>query len=243
MAWRVAFVVPAAVALIAIYVARECPESPYWVRTQDRKRRIKATRDAGGAISAEDQEWLAKDREIPLTPVVHADMWRNTAAATFVAAVPRSSTEPWAAGSLIFVEGARLVPRRIRSFYIWWGLIGFLGLLTSGLIADRFGRRPAFYVYVAEGAIFLTLLVYAESNTELWVYGLLWSIGFLVSGGRATILTAEIYPTRIRGVGNGFTWATAWFVGFVLWPFVTVWLTERTGSFAASFLIVPFACC
>jgi len=35
--------------------------------------------------------------------------------------------------------------------------------------------------------------------------------------------------------------ATAWFVGFVLWPFVTVWLTERTGSFAASFLIVPFA--
>ena len=76
---------------------------------------------------------------------------------------------------------------------------------------------------------------------ELWVYGLLWSIGFLGFWGPSTILTAEIYPTRIRGAGNGFTWAVAWLVGFVLWPFVTIWLTERTGSFAASFLIVPFA--
>jgi MFS family permease len=127
------------------------------------------------------------------------------------------------------------------TFYIWWGLVGFLGLLTSGLISDRFGRRPAFYVMLVEGAIFLTLWVYAETNTELWVYGLLWSIGFLGFWGPSTILTAEIYPTRIRGVGNGVTWATAWLVGFVLWPFVTVWLTERTGSFSASFLIVPVA--
>ena len=53
------------------------------------------------------------------------------------------------------------------------------------------------------------------------------------------ILTAEIYPTRIRGAGNGFTWAVAWLVGFVFWPYVTISLTEHTGSFAASFLIVP----
>jgi MFS family permease len=51
----------------------------------------------------------------------------------------------------------------------------------------------------------------------------------------------QIYPARIRGAGNGFAWAIAWLVGFVLWPFVAVWLTERTGSFAASFLIVPIA--
>jgi MFS family permease len=55
------------------------------------------------------------------------------------------------------------------------------------------------------------------------------------------ILTAEIYPTRIRGVGNGFSWAVAWLVGFVLWPFVTIGIQQSTGSFAKAFLIVPVA--
>lgn len=46
--WRVAFVIPPLVALIAIYVRAKCPESPYWVRTQDRKRRVKEARETGG---------------------------------------------------------------------------------------------------------------------------------------------------------------------------------------------------
>ena len=62
---------------------------------------------------------------------------------------------------------------------------------------------------LAVRAIFLRLWVFAESNTALWIYGLLWSIGFLGFWGPSMILTAEIYPTRIRGAGNGFTWAVA----------------------------------
>ena len=37
--WRAAVMVPGVIALLAIYVRATCPESPYWVRTQDRKRR------------------------------------------------------------------------------------------------------------------------------------------------------------------------------------------------------------
>ena len=127
------------------------------------------------------------------------------------------------------------------TFYIWWGLVGFLGLLLAGLISDRFGRKPAFYIMLIEGAVFLTLWVFAESNAALWIYGLLWSIGFLGFWAPSMILTAEIYPTRIRGVGNGFSWAVAWLVGFVLWPFVTIGIQQSTGSFAKAFLIVPVA--
>ena len=39
---RAAFVLPVMIALLAIYVRLLSPESPYWVRTQDRKRRIAA---------------------------------------------------------------------------------------------------------------------------------------------------------------------------------------------------------
>ena len=240
--WRIAFVIPSLVALIAIYIRAKCPESPYWVRTQDRKHRIHAARDAGQPISPEDQTWLEKTAKIPLRQLFMPDMWRSTAAATFVACcstIIYGTVGSWMPLYLSKERGWSTAA--YGTFYIWWGLVGFLGLLTAGIIADKFGRKLAFYVMLCEGAIFLTLWVFAESNTELWVYGLLWSIGFLGFWGPSTILTAEIYPTRIRGVGNGFTWSIAWLVGFVLWPFVTIELTQRTGSFAASFLIVPVA--
>ena len=73
----------------------------------------------------------------------------------------------------------------------------------------------------------------------MWILGLAWGWGFLGVWGPVTTYTAEMYPTRIRGVGNGFSWAVAVFVGFVLWPFVSVYLRETTGSFAAAFLLIP----
>jgi MFS family permease len=52
-------------------------------------------------------------------------------------------------------------------------------------------------------------------------------------------ITAEVFPTRIRGAANGLVWAIAWLIGFVLWPYVTVWLQQETGSFYASFMTIP----
>ena len=48
-----------------------------------------------------------------------------------------------------------------------------------------------------------------------------------------------MFPTRIRGAANGVVWAIAYFVGFVLFPFVTVALQQHTGSFTLAFLCIP----
>ncbi len=240
--WRVACVVPAVVALLAIYVRLGLPESPYWVRLQDRKRRIREAQAAQRALLPEDQAWLDKAAKIPLWQLFLPDMWANTAAATFIACcstIIYGTVGGWM--PLYLSQERHWSTATYGTFYICWGLVGFLGLLIAGLISDRFGRKPAFYVMLMEGAVFLTLWVYAESNTALWVYGLLWSIGFLGFWAPSMILTSEIYPTRIRGVGNGFSWAVAWLVGFVLWPFVTIGIQQSTGSFAKAFLIVPVA--
>jgi MFS family permease len=58
--WRFAFAVPAVVALIAVYVRAKCPESPYWVRMQDRKARIARAQARGLALSADDQDGSAR---------------------------------------------------------------------------------------------------------------------------------------------------------------------------------------
>ncbi|HQT76662.1 MAG: MFS transporter [Rhodospirillales bacterium 20-64-7] len=240
--WRMAFAVPAVVAAIAVYVRAKCPESPYWVRMQDRKHRIAQAQAHGDRLSPEDQAWVAKARRLPLNQLFLPDMRRNTAIATFIACC--STTIYGTVGGwmpLYLSQERHWSTSTYGQFYIWWGLVGFLGLLASGWIADRFGRRPAFYVMLAEGAVFITLWVFATTNLELWIYGLLWSIGFLGFWGPSMILTAEVYPTRIRGVGNGFSWSVAWLFGFVLWPFLAVGLQQRTGSFAAAFLLIPAA--
>lgn len=239
--WRAACVVPAVIALLAIYVRARCPESPYWVRLQDRKRRIAEARAADRPLEPLDQAWVDKALgKVPLAQVFAADMWRNTAIATFIASASTIIYGTVAGWMPIYLSQERhWTTAEYGSFYIWWGLIGVLGLIASGWIADRIGRRAAFLVMLIQGGVFLTLWVFAKSNLALWVFGLLWSIGYLGFWGPSMTLTAEIFPTRIRGVANGFVWSVAWLVGFVLWPFVTVYLQQRSGSFQSAFLVCP----
>ena len=61
-------------ALLAIYVRATCPESPYWIRTQDRKRRIAATLAAGGILSAEDRSWYTKADKVGIRQVFMPDV-------------------------------------------------------------------------------------------------------------------------------------------------------------------------
>ena len=240
--WRVAVAVPAVVAVIGVYVRAKCPESPYWVRLQDRKRRIAEAQARGQMLSAADRDWVAKAKTRQLAQLFLPDMRRNTMVATFIACC--STTIYGTVGGwmpLYLAQERHWATATYGKFYIAWGLVGFLGLLASGWIADKWGRRPAFYVMLAQGSVFITLWVFATTDLELWIYGLLWSIGFLGFWGPSMVLTAEIFPTRVRGAGNGFAWSVAWLFGFVLWPFVAVGLQQHTGSFAAAFLLIPVA--
>jgi MFS family permease len=238
--WRAAFVVPAVIALLAVYVRLLCPESPYWVRTQDRKRRIKERRTAGLALDEDDRQWIAKTEKPGVRQLFLPDLLRNTTLATLVATlalVSYSTVGLWM--PLFLSQQHGWSTAEYGSFYIWWALFGGTGLWFGGWVIDRFGRRIGFAILLVEAALFMTIWIFAESKLALWVLGLAWSWGFLGVWGPATTYTAEMYPTRIRGVGNGFSWAVAVFVGLVLWPFVSVYLRETTGSFVAAFLLIP----
>ncbi len=94
-------------------------------------------------------------------------------------------------------------------------------------------------VTLIEGAFFITLWVYSENHVCYGSFGLAWSFGFLGFWGPSTTLTAEVFPTRIRGAPTAWSGPIAYFVGFVLFPFVSVALQQHTGSFALSFLCIP----
>jgi MFS family permease len=238
--WRVAVMVPAAIALLAIYVRATCPESPYWVRAQDRKRRLAETLAAGGVLNEDDRTWYAKAGRMGLRQVFMPDVLPATLVALFVAC----------SSCCIFGTVGGWMPyylstekhwstQEYSAFYVCWGIVGFFGLWLAGWLSDSIGRRVGFVAMLGEGAVFITLWVYADNHIWLWVFGLAWSFGFLGFWGPSTTLTAEVFPTRIRGAANGVVWAIAYFVGFVLWPFATVALQQSTGSFALAFLFIP----
>src|ERR1700760_409178 len=83
--WRVAVMVPGVIALLAIYVRARCPESPYWVRAQDRKRRIAETLARGGAVSEHGSAWFSKAKSVGIRQVFLPDVLPATLVALFVA--------------------------------------------------------------------------------------------------------------------------------------------------------------
>jgi MFS family permease len=238
--WRIAVMVPGVIALLAIYVRATCPESPYWVRTQDRKTRVRGALERGEPVGEEDRAWYLKADKIGIRQVFMPDILPATLVALFVACCSTcifGTVGAWMPLYLSTEKGWSTA--EYSAFYVCWGIVGFFGLWLAGWLADRVGRRIAFIALLLEGAVFLTAWIFTESRLLLWIFGLAWSFGFLGFWGPSTVLTAEIFPTRVRGVANGVVWAIAYFVGFVLWPFVTVALQQATGSFKLAFLCIP----
>jgi putative MFS transporter len=238
--WRAAYVLPSVVAVLAVYVRLLCPESPYWVRTQDRKHRIEERVAAGHALTADDSEWIAKTKKPGWQQLFLPDLLRNTIMATLVASmalVSYSTVGLWM--PLFLQQQHHWSTAEYGSFYIAWSLFSVTGFWFGGWIIDRFGRRLGFAILLVEAAVVMTIWIFTNNTVALWLLGMAWAWGFIGVWGPVTTYTAEMYPTRIRGVGNGFSWSCAFLIGAVLWPFVSVWLRETTGSFVAAFLLIP----
>ena len=83
----------------------------------------------------------------------------------------------------------------------------FVGYLAGGFLADRIGRRLGFLVFaLGAGGIVLTYTMIPFGNSAMLVLG--FPLGFFSSGvfsGMGAFFT-ENFPTRVRGVGQGFTY-------------------------------------
>jgi MFS family permease len=104
----------------------------------------------------------------------------------------------------------------------------FIGYLVGAWLADKIGRRKLFLIF-SIGAI-VVILVYTQvtlSNDLLWVLG--FPLGFFASGyfsGMGPFLT-ELYPTRLRGSGQGFCYNFGRGIGS-LFPFLVGALSQTT---------------
>ena len=83
----------------------------------------------------------------------------------------------------------------------------FFGYITAGILADRIGRRLTFLVFaVCSGTIAVVYTLIPFSNATMLVLG--FPLGFFISGNFSAMgaFYTEQFPTRVRGVGQGFTY-------------------------------------
>lgn len=114
----------------------------------------------------------------------------------------------------------------INKSALWTGVtvLGMiLGILIFGILADKLGRRPMFIIFQI-GAV-ITVMLYSQltSPIALLIGGAV--MGIFVNGmmGGYGALTAELFPTNVRGtaqnvlfnVGRGVGGFAPWLIGLV----------------------------
>jgi MFS family permease len=128
-----------------------------------------------------------------------------------------------------------------------FGLTGFMsivGRIVFGFAADRIGRALSAtisYGCTAVGTLSLLTIEHAPTTIALYVYALLFGLGFGARGPIITAIAAQLFPGRRFGaiygflsVGNGLGGAVGpWFAGA---------LFDLTGSYRTPFLIATLFC-
>ena len=127
--------------------------------------------------------------------------------------------------------------------YLAMLIIGsFVGYLVGAWLADKIGRRNLFLTF-SVGAI-AVIIAYTQlpiTNEILWLLG--FPLGFFASGyfsGMGAFLT-ELFPTRLRGSGQGFCYNFGRGIG-ALFPFLVGWLSTITtlGNAIAVFAVLAY---
>jgi MFS family permease len=86
-----------------------------------------------------------------------------------------------------------------------------LGMVTFGIVSDRFGRRPAFTAYSVLTACALAPLAFAWQSLSpplFWTAMFALGVGSGCTAGFGALL-AELFPTEVRGAAMGATYNLA----------------------------------
>ena len=219
--WRVPFLLSIVMVAVGLYVRVKLEETPVFQRALDRDQRVKA----------------------PLGEVFRRNWW-ELILGTFVM---------YATYVLFY-----LMTTWILSYAIGKPANGFLGVPyaeflvlqlvgilffaafvpVSGLLADRFGRRPTLIVIsvlmVLFGLSFGLWLspenmgVGAELNVPLMLAFL--ATGMTLMGltfGPMSAVLPELFPTNTRYTGSGIAYNVSSILGAALTPFIAAWLVQK----------------
>jgi MFS family permease len=220
--WRAVFLVGILPAFLTIWVRRNVREPEIWQRAQqDGPRRSTLAR------------LFARD----LAPLTIALTVMNACTLfgwwSFNLWLPSYLQEPEARGGL----GLRIVSSSAMIVVMQVGM--WLGYITFGFVSDWIGRKRTYIAYLLTAALLLFVYTSVRAPLALLVLGPF--VAFFATGyfsGFGTV-TAEIFPTSIRGTAQGFTYNVGRIVSAAA-PF-TVGTLAQTHGFSTALSISSLA--
>ncbi len=193
LGWRWLFVVGALPALLTLWLRRAVREPEVW------QKRHAARADAEYRLAALFGRELAA-RTIVATLLMSSALFAYWGLFSWLPAFLASPVEQGGAGLALVQSFAWIVPMQLGAF---------AGYLSFGFVAAVVGRRAAFIGFLVIAAALVPVYgLLVRSPLVLVAIGPL--LGYFGHGYFSLFgaLLSELYPTRLRGTGQGFVYST-----------------------------------
>ncbi|MEU0338681.1 MFS transporter [Streptomyces bobili] len=208
MAWRVMFWTGAMPALLVVWMRRRVQDAPTAVAARER--------NAGkGSFAA----------------IFRGPLLRTTIFAGLLSTGVQGGYYMLATWVPTYLKGERGLSVINTGGYLTFLISGaFLGYLTGGYLTDRLGRRRNIWLFALLSAVCILAYTNIPSGADTLLLILGFPLGFCMSAifsGFGSYLS-ELYPTAVRGTGQGFTYNTGRAVGAVF-PTTVGFLADSWG--------------
>ena len=209
-AWRAMFWIGILPALLVFYIRRYVPEPEVFLCTRSRAARLE-----------EDRRFLA---------IFSPALLRITLLTALLSIGVQGGYYAITTWLPTYLKTARGLSVLNTGGYLFVVIAGsFFGYMVSAWLSDRLGRKPTLVLFGV--CSFLAVVAYTYlpiGNSVMLVLG--FPLGFFASGSFSPIgaFFTELFPTRLRGSGQGFSYNVGRSIG-ALFPTLVGYLSARMG--------------
>ncbi|HEX6162440.1 MAG TPA: MFS transporter, partial [Vicinamibacterales bacterium] len=217
--WRAVFFVGIAPALFTLWIRRNVKEPQMWTRAAGNREPGARNREPGTGsrtFSMRVAIFLAAMNAATMFAYWGMNSW-----------VPAYLSSPTTSG------GVNLPTETMAAFVIAMQVGAWLGYVTFGFMADKFGRRPVYISYLLTAALLVWYYGFAREPWILLVLGpfvAFFGTGYFSGFGA---VASEIFPTSIRATALGITYNSGRLLSAAA-PYI-VGATAQSRGFGAGF--------
>jgi MFS family permease len=249
--WRFAFGLGAIVALFTVWVRRILPESPRWLLQRGRRQEaMEVMRQIESRADHFDLSTSHAGRVAQISPGFFSQVWvlmRDHPGRLALGSMLDFTEAAGYYGIFAFLPLVVLPHVNITDEQVpWFFLIGNVGAVAGGSLAavalDWAGRKWTVTVfYLLAAASMLVMGVATVHRSAEWVMAAFVVVNFCATGSWVSAYPtfSEIFPTRLRSTGIGFSVAFGR-IGAALSPLVLVALAERVSIMDAFAMLGGF---